>query len=282
MTALSLGGPAPPDDPLRRLVWVLPLAVLLVLLGVVAASRWLHQPVLPRVHRQPPVDARIYELPPKRASSASRPHRAAPVQPHAAAPARPKPSRPAPAKPSPQQPSHAQHAAPSVPKAPAPVPKPHPAVKQPKPSAPQSSASSKAQPQSHTLNWGKLTSQIDSVASSVVSHSAFAQVHDPHTLVARYYLAALLEKLQRIGDMVYNGQQAGVVDVRLIVGADGSLQALELNGLNGAGNLEPVARHIFNLAAPFAPFPVNLAKQTKRLKLTVHMAFIGMHSVSAN
>lgn len=281
MTALALGGPSPPDDPLRRLVWVLPLAVLLVLLGVVAASRWLHQPALPKPQSQAPVDARIYELPPQRASAPSKPHPASPAPPHAAAPSRPAPSRPAPPRPAPRQPSPARHAAPVVPKAATPVPKPHPAVKQPKASARPSPAPSKPAPQSKTLNWGKLTSQIGSVASSVISHSAFAQVHDPHTLVARYYLQALLEKLQRIGDMVYDGQNAGTVDVRLIVGADGTVQALELNGLNGAGALEPVAHHIVDLAAPFAPFPSNLSKQTQRLKLTIHMKFLGVHSVNA-
>jgi periplasmic protein TonB len=281
VTALTLGGPSPPDDPLRRLVWVLPLAVLLVLLGLVAAARWLHQPQLPTPQRQPPVDARIYELPTKRASSASKPQPAGPTHPHAAAPANAKPSRPASAKLAPKQPEHARHAAPPVPKAATALPKPHPAVTQPRASTPPASASSKASPQSKTLDWGKLTSQINSVASSVVSHSQFAQVHDPHTLVARYYLEALLEKLQRIGDMVYDGQNAGTVVVRLIVGADGSLQALELNGLNGAGGLEPVAHHIVNLAAPFAPFPSNLAKQTRRLKLSIHMKFLGMHSVNA-
>lgn len=269
MTTLTLGSATPPDDPRRRLAWVLPLAVLLVLLGVLWAGRWLRQPELPAP--PPPVDARIYELPPSRA--------AAPARPSPPAAAARQPAAPA-AKPVPRGPAVPPSSRVRVPQTPA--PKAHAAA--PKaPARPTSPAKPRTPPaaSNNALNWGRLSSQIDSVASSVVGHSAFAQVHDPHTLVARYYLAALLEKMQRTGDMVYAGQQTGRVDVRLIVGADGAVKALEVDGVGDAAGLPAVARQIVDLSAPFAPFPAALAKQTARLKLTIHMEFLGMHDVNA-
>lgn len=163
-----------------------------------------------------------------------------------------------------------------MPKTKAPVPKATHENRASRPHQPKATT-----PKPRTLNWANLTSQIDAVASSVVSHSAFAQVHDPHTLVARYYLRALLEKLKHTGDMVYTGQQSGTVEVRLIVGSDGKLQALEIDGYDGVSGLTHVARHIVELSAPFAPFPASLLHKTQRLKLDIHMEFLGYHDVNA-
>lgn len=131
------------------------------------------------------------------------------------------------------------------------------------------------------LNWGDLAAQINSAAENVVSHSAFLQVHDPHTLIARYYIAAILRALQRAGDMIYNGQRIGEVNVRLIISADGSVKFLSFEPWNGASRLVPVARNIVNVSTPFSPFPAALARRTKRLKIEVLMRFLGSHDISA-
>jgi len=130
------------------------------------------------------------------------------------------------------------------------------------------------------VNWSRLTSQINAAVASAARPAAFTQVHDPHTLVARYYLAALLKKLQRIGDMIYPYNASGSVMVRLIIGADGTLQALEVDEATGAASLKGVARQIVHMATPFSPFPDKLAHQTKRLKLKIRMAFLGAHNVN--
>lgn len=262
MSTLVLRGPSPPDDPLRRLIWVLPLAVLLVSSALLLSAYWLRQPTQPPTQR--PVDARIYELPPASASAPARPSppakssRSRSAQPPASAPAVPTPHIPTAPKPVPH--IEAKSSAPSRSVAPEPAPALKPKVS----------------------DWAALSSQMNSVASSIISKSQFAQVHDPHTLVARYYLAAILEKLQRVGDMIYTGQQVGDVDVRLIIGADGSVHLLELSPRGGATDLAAVARHIVDLSAPFSPFPAELMKQSRELKLEVHMRFLGFHNVGAS
>ncbi|APZ42022.1 hypothetical protein BW247_02005 [Acidihalobacter ferrooxydans] len=282
-----LGAPLPPDDPRRRLVWVVPAAVLLVLLVLFLSAYGLH-PQTQKTHSLPPVDAQIYELPAQQGSAPAKPTRQ--VAPRA-------PAKPA-ARPVPKvnPPPAVAHTAPKVtaPKAPAlPAPRittppahaPQAAISVPKPKvhhpAPPRPAVAKPSPAKRPLNWATLSSQMNSVASSVISHSQFAQIHDPHTLVARYYIEAVLEKLQRIGDMVYTGRQVGTVAVRLIIGSDGSVQVLELSPQGGVVGLEAVARQIVDLSAPFSPFPKELLKNTTKLKLTVNMQFLGFHSVNA-
>ncbi len=125
----------------------------------------------------------------------------------------------------------------------------------------------------------KLEAQIGEAASSVTRRSAFEQVHDPHSLVARYYLAALLQKMQHVGNVIYTGKLVGAVQVRLVVGSDGTVQALEINGLDGGPSLEDFARQIVDRSAPFPPFPASLARETQRLKLEVRMEFLGIHEV---
>ena len=125
-----------------------------------------------------------------------------------------------------------------------------------------------------------LGSQVETAAAEVTRQSVFRQIHNPDSLTARYYLAALLQKMQHVGDVIYTGKGVGMVVVYLIVGADGNVQALEINGLSGDGTLPGFAREIVDRSAPFPPFPEGLARETGRIKLEVHMEFLGTHQVN--
>ena len=125
-----------------------------------------------------------------------------------------------------------------------------------------------------------LGSQVEMAAAEVTRHSVFQQIHNPDSLTARYYLAALLQKIQHVGDVIYTGKGVGTVAVYLIVGADGSVQALQIDGVSGDPTLPDFAHEIIDRSAPFQPFPSALAKETSQIKLEVQMQFLGMHQVN--
>lgn len=125
-----------------------------------------------------------------------------------------------------------------------------------------------------------LGSQAETAAAEVTRRSVFQQIHNPDSLTARYYLAALLQRIQHVGDVIYTGKGVGTVAVYLIVGADGSVRALQINGVSGDPTLPDFAREIIDRSAPFPPFPEKLARESSRIKLEVQMQFLGTHQVN--
>ena len=113
-----------------------------------------------------------------------------------------------------------------------------------------------------------MSGQINSAVFAVVGRADFAQVHDPHALVAHYYLATVLRALQRTGDMNYPGQLTGETIVRIVIGSLGDL-ALRLVNSSSSDELDRAAEQIVRQTAPFPPFPTELEKQTSRLKLSI-------------
>ncbi|MGA7801826.1 MAG: energy transducer TonB [Gammaproteobacteria bacterium] len=271
MTEAAYPGPFSPESPAQRLPWILLIAVLLVLLGLVGLGKVLKTPVRPTA-KPKPLKARIYELPASRGAAPAKPAHHAPshssshpTNAHRSAPQHS------------QRAEHAQRRAQSATshvsakkgaalartshphrKAPAhPVPQAHPA---------------KPRPQ-HTIHWAVLQSQINTAVRQ--SDSALPQVHDPHTLVARYYIASLLSKLQRIGDMNYPTDLTGVPVLKLVVGTHGELLHLTLLHSSGNGTLDHDALQIARESAPFAPFPDRLKHQTSHVELVCYMSFDG-------
>ncbi len=231
----------------------------------------------------PPVQAQLWmSLPPVVGSVLMPPH-AVPVMPSPP----PRAARPAPrrsATPA-HSPAPAQHAsvpsmaaaptlrAPSVPGAAirlraAPRQMPHRA-EMPAPAAPP-----------RLPDLATLGSQVETAAAEVTRQSVFQQIHNPDSLTARYYLAALLQRIQHVGDVIYTGKGVGSVAVYLIVGADGSVQALQIDGVSGDPTLPDFAREIIDRSAPFPPFPEKLARESSRIKLEVRMQFLGTHQVN--
>lgn len=352
MTATAYPGPFSPDSPAQRLPWILLLAILLVLLGVVGLGRILKAPARPP-HKPKPLQARIYELPASRGAAAakatSRPRRQLPTHPlHQRPPEQNRPHpRPAPPTPTVAQPQqHSQAAAPEVqakkgiavaqpspvhrPAAPPaatprrksvvqPAPRRHKAVvhhapprhkavvhhaprrhkavvhhtprrhkavvlhhapRLPKAVLNQAPQLQHASPQGQpNLNWAMLQSQINNAVQQ--STPSPPQIHDPHTLVARYYIASLLQKLQRIGDMNYPTNLTGVPVLRMVIGSRGQLLQLTLLRSSGNNTLDRDALDIAKESAPFSPFPDRLKRQTSHIELVCFMSFNGYRQLYA-
>jgi len=300
MSSTPYPGPFSPDSPAQRLPWILLIAVLLVLLGLVGLGRVLKTPAHP-THKPKPLRARIYELPASRGSAAARPkhqtHRHAPSHPAHHPPAQkprhqaPTHTRPAPHSPpakQPQQrnqvkapkssakkgvalahPSHTHRHAPTHPRH-----RHHQALTHPAPPR----RHVRTQPH-HNIQWGKLQAQINTAVQQ--SDPSPPQIHDPHTLVARYYIASLLQKLQRIGDMNYPTNLTGVPVLKLVIGTHGKLLHLALLHSSGNDALDHDALQIARESAPFAPFPDKLKRQTSHIELICYMSFDGYREIYA-
>ena len=238
-----------PDNPMRRLPWVLAIAVLLVLIAMVGLGRLLHPPARQRVKSRP-LMARIYELPASKGSMAVKPV--------------PRGQHPAHAR---QAPRHDQlnHSDIPLTRGGASAFAPH--------------SQSVKQRKSPGINWANLQSQVSAAVSH--SESSMFQTHDPHTLMARYYLASLLEKLQRIGDMNDPTSLTGMPVVRLVVGTHGELQQLTLLRSSGNSQLDQDALQIARESAPFAPFPDRLRRQTQHIDVVCYMKFVGYRQLYA-
>lgn len=242
------------DDPTQRLPWVLSIAVLLVLFSMVGIGNVLKLPARPVTKPITPMEETIYELP---ASNGMQPGHLAP---HAV-------STP------PTPPAY------RVNRAVEPPPARHGELPQQLP-GPKVQANTPAR---HRINLATLQSQIDSaVATGTSNDAAPPQFHDPHTLVAHYYLASLMSKLERVGDMNYPTGLTGVALLRLVVGSDGELLKVKLLHSSGSAALDADALQIVRESAPFAPFPDQLRHQAPYVDMKCYMSFEGNRHIDSN
>lgn len=130
------------------------------------------------------------------------------------------------------------------------------------------------------MNWSKLNQQINAAVAATVNRSELPQIHDPHTMIARYYLATVLRKLQRIGDMNYPGNLVGITRIMVVIGRHGELIGYKLLDSSGNVALDRVSDNIVHMSAPFAPFPAKMSKETSRVKLTITMRFEGYRDLN--
>ncbi len=262
MNAVVLPPPAVRDEPLRRLPWVLAAAVLLVLAALLAAGHWLRgTPVLPPA--PPPVQARFYELP----SSPGM------------APARPAPATPAPATPRPRvTPAPAPTPRVAKPAAPPRTAKPSTSglVPMPKTKSPPRAAA----PARPRIDWSRLNSDVRAaVAAASGGGNRPPQIQDPHSLTARFYVASLLRKLQEVGDLNYPGELVGLVVLDLEVDSSGRLLRVKLLQSSGKPALDRAAERIVRMSAPFAPFPPEMRRRTRKFEWVQYLSFIGNRQV---
>jgi len=299
MHANAAWGPYAPDTPTRRLPWVLAAAVLLVLLAFLGLGQVLQRPEAPET-KPKTMETRIYELPnspgslpgspaAKQAEPSTRTGKRAPKEAKPAAPpAEPKPSPPV-SHESANGPANAATAPAKVEPAPAGQPTPPAAAEAHPPSPPPKPAPAPSPPK---LNWSTLQASVQSAVDQTARDDASApptapdddaslpNVHDPHTLVARYYIASLLRKLQRVGDMNYPTDQIGTPVLRLTIGAGGQLQKVSLIKSSGNDNLDRNAVQIAHQSSPFPPFPDSLKRKTSQIVLICHMSFEGYRQIS--
>lgn len=80
-------------------------------------------------------------------------------------------------------------------------------------------------------------------------------------------------KIERVGELNYpqaarDQRIYGSLVVTVAIKSDGSLEAVEINRSSGQRILDEAARRIVHLAAPFAPFPPEIARDTDILHIT--------------
>ena len=80
-------------------------------------------------------------------------------------------------------------------------------------------------------------------------------------------------KIERIGELNYpqaarDRRLYGSLVVTVSIRADGSLESVDINRSSGERILDQAAVRIVNLAAPYAPFPPDIAKDTDILSIT--------------
>ncbi len=242
--------PSTHEGPIRRLLWVLPAAILLVLLALLVLGHWLRGGAVPTPHLRP-LEARIYELPPAQGAAPSAPARSAPARPRQPTLIRPRPAKPA---------ARAGIPPPSVRGTlPIPTAKPH----APAPAAPR-------------IDWARLHSDVNAaVATATGRRSAPLQIKDPNALTAHFYIASVLRKLQEVGNLNYPGQLTGVSVVHLRIDAHGRLVSLKILKSPGNSALDRAAEGIVRMSAPFAPLPSRLRRKTPGIELTLYMDFYG-------
>ncbi len=235
------------EVPIRRLLWVLPAAILLVLLALLMLGHWLRGGAVP-TPRPRPIEARIYELPPSPGAAPS-------------APARPR--QPAPPRPRPQPAGPAARAGITPPSVRGTLPMPAAKPRAPAPAAPR-------------INWARLRSDVNAaVATATGRRSAPLQIQDPNALTAHFYIASVLRKLQEVGNLNYPGQLTGVSVVHLRIDAHGRLVGLNILKSQGNPALDRAAEGIVRMSAPFAPLPSRLRRKTPGIELTLYMDFYG-------
>jgi protein TonB len=87
------------------------------------------------------------------------------------------------------------------------------------------------------------------------------------------YIEDWRQKVQRVGDLNYpqaarDQRLYGTLVVTVAIKSDGSVERVEVNRPSGERILDDAARHIVRLAAPFAAFPPDIAKDTDVLHIT--------------
>ncbi|HXF66593.1 MAG TPA: TonB family protein, partial [Burkholderiales bacterium] len=80
-------------------------------------------------------------------------------------------------------------------------------------------------------------------------------------------------KIERVGELNYpqaarDQRIYGSLVVTVAIRSDGSLERVEINRSSGERILDEAARRIVHLAAPFAPFPPDIARDTDILHIT--------------
>jgi protein TonB len=94
------------------------------------------------------------------------------------------------------------------------------------------------------------------------------------------YLDAWRRKVEAIGNLNYpeeakRRQLYGSLILRVALRADGSLEEVRVLRSSGSDILDQAAVRIVHLAAPYAPFPPDIRKETDFLDITRTWQFLG-------
>lgn len=197
-----------------------------------------------------------------------------PVTPKAQPQPEPKP-RAAPARPLEPAPESRSLLAQSVEPAPALAAQPEPAPKQePVRREPVVAALSASELRSRGLEVARLEAQVSKNWDSYQQRprTRFIGARTQEFRFARYVEDWRL-KIERVGTLNYpqaarDQQIYGSLQLTVVIRADGSVETVELNRPSGHRVLDQAALRIVQLAAPFAPFPPEIARDYQFLSIT--------------
>lgn len=100
------------------------------------------------------------------------------------------------------------------------------------------------------------------------------------------YVEAWREKVERIGTLNYpeaaRGKLYGTLVLSLTIKSDGTLDKVEINRSSGHKILDDAARRIVQMAAPYAPFPPDIRRDTDILEITRSWNFTSSDSLATS
>lgn len=128
------------------------------------------------------------------------------------------------------------------------------------------------------LNLARLEGQI---ARNVEEYNKRPRKKFIGARVEEYRFAQYVEdwrqKVERIGNLNYpdaaKGRLYGNLVLTVVIRSDGSLDRVELNRSSGQKVLDTAARRIVEMAAPYAPFPDNIRRDTDVVEITRTWSF---------
>lgn len=98
------------------------------------------------------------------------------------------------------------------------------------------------------------------------------------------YVEDWRQKVERVGNLNYpaeaRGKLYGSLILTVAIKSDGSLERVELNRSSGHRVLDDAAQRIVHLAAPFAPFPDNIRRDTDIIEITRTWTFTGADRIA--
>ncbi len=101
------------------------------------------------------------------------------------------------------------------------------------------------------------------------------------------YVEAWRQKVERVGNLNYpeaakEQKIYGQLRMTVSIKADGSLEKIDINQSSGHQILDAAARRIVELAAPYAPFPEDIRKDTDILSITRTWTFTRQDSLASD
>jgi protein TonB len=128
------------------------------------------------------------------------------------------------------------------------------------------------------LNMARLEGQI---ARNIEEYNTRPRKKFIGARVEEYRFAQYVEdwrqKVERIGNLNYpeaaKGKLYGNLVLTVVIRADGNLDRVDLNRSSGQKILDAAAKHIVEMAAPYAPFPDNIRRDTDIIEITRTWSF---------
>ncbi len=97
------------------------------------------------------------------------------------------------------------------------------------------------------------------------------------------YVEDWRQKIERVGTLNYpdsaRGKLYGSLMMSVVIRADGSVARINIHRSSGHKVLDEAAQRIVRLAAPFAPFPPNIQRDTDELEITRTWTFTNADAV---